>query len=161
MKEIIKSLPAKFTRSQLAAKTARLKKRSAKLSIAQRRAVDALESLLELNYEIDFSEQVPLSERAIFPVSSFESNGIEDARFVRFTDDDSAVTYYATYTAYDGKIIMPLLLETTDFVRFRINSLSGDAAKNKGMALFPRKVANKFMMASRLDFENRVPRCTT
>jgi predicted GH43/DUF377 family glycosyl hydrolase len=154
MKEIIKSLPSKFTRSQLAAKTARLKKRGAKLSTAQRRAVDALESLLELNYEIDFSEQVPLSERAIFPVSSFESNGIEDARFVRFTDDDGTVTYYATYTAYDGKIIMPLLLETTDFVRFRINSLSGDAAKNKGMALFPRKINGRYALVSRHDAEN-------
>ena len=154
MKEIVKSLPAKFTRSQLAAKTARLKKRGTKLSAAQRRAVGALDSLLELNYEIDFSANVPLSERAIFPVSSFESNGIEDARFVRFTDDDGAVTYYSTYTAYDGKVIMPLLLETTDFVRFRINSLSGDAAKNKGMALFPRKVNGRYALVSRQDAEN-------
>jgi len=154
MKEIITSLPAKFTRSQLAAKTARLKKRGAKLSAAQRKAVASLESLLELNYEIDFSENVPLSERAIFPVSSFESNGIEDARFVRFTDDDGAVTYYSTYTAYDGKVIMPLLLETADFVRFRINSLSGDAAKNKGMALFPRKINGRYALVSRHDAEN-------
>jgi predicted GH43/DUF377 family glycosyl hydrolase len=154
MKEIIKSLPAKFTRSQLAATIARLKKRRTKLSSAQRRAVDALETLLELNYEINFSEEVPLSERAIFPVSSFESNGIEDARFVRFTDDDGAVTYYSTYTAYDGKTIMPLLLETTDFVRFRINSLSGDAAKNKGMALFPRKINGRYALVSRHDAEN-------
>ena len=154
MKEIIKPLPAKFSRSQLAATIARLKKRGAKLSAAQRRAVNALESLLELNYEIDFSEQVPLSERAIFPVSSFESNGIEDARFVRFTDDDGAVTYYSTYTAYNGKTIMPLLLETTDFLRFRINSLSGNAAKNKGMALFPRKINGRYALVSRHDAEN-------
>src|SRR5208283_1168316 len=154
MKEIIKPLPAKFTRSQLAATIARLKKRGAKFSAAQRRAVEALESLLELNYEIVFSEQMPLSERAIFPVSSFESNGIEDARFVRFTDDDGAVTYYSTYTAYNGKTIMPLLLETTDFVRFRINSLSGDAAKNKGMALFPRKINGRYALVSRHDAEN-------
>ncbi len=154
MKEIVKPLPAKFTRSQLAATIARLKKRGAKLSAAQRRAVEALESLLELNYEIVFSAQVPLSERAIFPVSSFESNGIEDARFVRFTDDDGAVTYYSTYTAYNGKTIMPLLLETSDFVRFRINSLSGDAAKNKGMALFPRKINGRYALVSRHDAEN-------
>jgi predicted GH43/DUF377 family glycosyl hydrolase len=154
MKEIIKPLPAKFTRSQLAAAIVRLKKRSAKISAAQRRAIDALESLLELNYEINFPEQVPLSERAIFPVSSFESNGIEDARFVRFTDDDGAVTYYSTYTAYNGKTIMPLLLETTDFVRFRVNSLSGEAAKNKGMALFPRKINGRYALVSRQDAEN-------
>ncbi len=154
MKEIVKPLPAKFTRSQLAEKIARLKKRGGKLSAGQRRAIEALESLLELNYEIDFSAQIPLSERAIFPVSSFESNGIEDARFVRFTDDDGTVTYYSTYTAYDGEIIMPLLLETTDFVRFRINSLSGDAAKNKGMALFPRKINGRYALVSRHDAEN-------
>ena len=154
MKKIIKPLPAKFTRSQLTATIARLKKRGAKLSAAQRRAVGALESLLELNYEINFSEQVPLSERAIFPVSSFESNGIEDARFVRFTDDDGTITYYSTYTVYNGKTIMPLLLETTDFVRFRINSLSGDAAKNKGMALFPRKINGRYALVSRHDAEN-------
>jgi len=154
MKEIVKSLPEKFTRSQLATRIARFKKHHAKLSVAQRRVVDTLESLLELNYEINFSERVPLSERAIFPVSTYELNGIEDARFVRFVDDNGAVTYYATYTAYNGKAIMPLLLETTDFVRFRINSLSGDAAKNKGMALFPRKINGRYAMVSRHDAEN-------
>ena len=119
MKEIVKPLPAKFTRSQLAATIARLKKRGAKLSAAQRRAVEALESLLELNYEIVFSAQVPLSERAIFPVSSFESNGIEDARFVRFTDDDGAVTYYSTYTAITAR------RSCRSFLRQLILSVSG------------------------------------
>ncbi|MGA9408129.1 MAG: glycoside hydrolase family 130 protein [Bacteroidota bacterium] len=154
MKEIVESLPEKFTRSQLAAKIARFKKRRAKLSAAQQRSIDRLESLLELNYEINFSAKRPLSERAIFPVSSYELNGIEDARFVRFVDDSGAVRYYATYTAYNGKTIMPLLLETADFVRFRINSLSGEAAKNKGMALFPRKINGKYAMVSRHDAEN-------
>jgi predicted GH43/DUF377 family glycosyl hydrolase len=154
MREIVASLPSKLTRSLLASKLARLKKRAAKLSAAQSRAVDRLDSLLELNYEIDFSEQFPLSERAIFPVSSYEVNGIEDARFVRFTNDDGVVTYYGTYTAYDGKTIMPLLLETIDFIRFRVNSLSGEAAKNKGMALFPRKFDGKYAMVSRHDAEN-------
>jgi predicted GH43/DUF377 family glycosyl hydrolase len=154
MKEIVSPLPAKFTRSQLDSRIARFKKRGAKLSAGQRAAIAALESLLELNYEINFSEQVPLSERAIFPVSSFESNGIEDARFVQFTDNDGTVTYYSTYTAYDGKKIMPLLLETADFIRFRINSLSGDAAKNKGMALFPKKINGRYAAVSRHDAEN-------
>jgi predicted GH43/DUF377 family glycosyl hydrolase len=154
VKEIIGSLPEEFTRSQLAARIARLKKRHTKLSAVQRRPVDQLESLLELNYEVNFSEQVPLSERAIFPVSSYEVNGIEDARFVRFIDDNGAVTYYGTYTAYNGNTIMPLLLETADFVRFRVNSLSGKAAKNKGMALFPRRINGKYAMVSRHDAEN-------
>ncbi len=154
MKEFIKSLPANFTRSQLAAKVVRWKKLHAKVSTTQRRSIDQLESLLELNYEISFSKQFPLSERAIVPVSSYEVNGIEDARFVRFTDEDGAITYYATYTAYNGKTIMPLLLETIDFCSFRVNSLSGEAAKNKGMALFPRKINGKYATVSRHDAEN-------
>lgn len=136
------------------ARIARFKKRHKKLSAVQRRSVDLLESLVELNYEINFSEQLPLSERAIYPISPFEINGIEDARFVRFVDDNRGVTYYATYTAYNGKSIMPLLLETVDFSRFRINSLSGEAAKNKGMALFPRKINGRYAMISRQDGEN-------
>jgi len=94
-----------------------------------------------------------LSESVIFPVSLFESNGIEDARFVRFVDNGS-VRYYATYTAYNGRQIMPRLLETEDFRRFRVRSLSGKAAKNKGMALFPRKIRGRYVMVSRQDGEN-------
>lgn len=153
-KEIVGSFGATFTRSQLLARIARFKKRHKKLSVVQRTSVLFLESIVELNYEISFSNEQPLSERAIYPVSSFEINGIEDARFVRFVDDDGAVTYYATYTAYNGKSIMPLLLETIDFSRFRVSSLSGEAAKNKGMALFPRKVNGRYAMISRQDGEN-------
>ena len=153
-KEIVGSFGATFTRFHLLARIARFKKRHKKLSAVQRRSVDLLESLVELNYEINFSEQLPLSERAIYPISSFEINGIEDARFVRFVNDNGGITYYATYTAYNGKSIMPLLLETVDFSRFRINSLSGEAAKNKGMALFPRKVNGRYTMISRQDGEN-------
>ncbi|HTR80107.1 MAG TPA: glycoside hydrolase family 130 protein [Bacteroidota bacterium] len=154
VEELKRSLPAQFTRSQLSGRIGQFKKRHGKLSIAQRRFADHLESLLELNYEITFPQRVPLSERAIFPVSSYEVNGIEDARFVRFVDDDGRATYYATYTAYNGKTIMPLLLQTTDFVQLRVNSLSGNAAKNKGMALFPRKIRGRFAMVSRHDAEN-------
>ena len=82
-----------------------------------------------------------MSERIIFPVSSNESNGIEDARFVRFIDDDGSVMYYATYTAYNGHAILPQLIETQDFLHFRVLTLNGSAVQNKGMALFPRKVA--------------------
>ena len=87
-------------------------------------------------------------------MSSNESNGIEDARFVRFTDDDGTVTYYATYTAYNGRDILPQLIETTDFLHFRVLTLNGDAAQNKGMALFPRKVDGRYAMLSRQDDEN-------
>jgi predicted GH43/DUF377 family glycosyl hydrolase len=112
-----------------------------------------VQSLLALNYEITFPTNLALSERVIFPVSEFESNGIEDARFVRFVDDDGSVRYYATYTAYNGRQIMPLLLETDNFSDIRVRSLSGKAAKNKGMALFPRKIRGKYVMISRYDGE--------
>lgn len=95
-----------------------------------------------------------MSEKVIFPVSENESRGVEDARFVRFVDDDGEVTYYATYTAYNGFNILPMLLETSDFIYFRIRTLNGAAAQNKGMALFPRKIDGRFVMISRHDGEN-------
>ena len=110
--------------------------------------------LAHSNYELDFSPDADLSERVIFPVSESESRGIEDARFVRFTHADGRVSYYATYTAYNGLRVLPQLIETTDFRRFKINTLNGSCVQNKGMALFPRKVGGQFMMASRLDGEN-------
>ena len=79
---------------------------------------------------------------------------MEDARFVRFTDDDGEVTYYATYTAFDGFEIMPQLIQTNDFASFRISTLNGPAAQNKGMALFPRRIGGKYVMLSRRDREN-------
>ncbi|OPX34448.1 MAG: glycosidase, partial [Desulfobacteraceae bacterium 4484_190.2] len=90
----------------------------------------------------------------IFPVSENESMGIEDARFVRFVDDDGDATYYATYTAYNGRTILPQMIQTKDFVTFKILTLNGKAVQNKGMALFPRRVNGKFVMASRQDGEN-------
>ena len=87
-------------------------------------------------------------------MSENESRGIEDARFVRFVDENGEVKYYATYTAYNGFNILPMILETTDFVTFRIKTLNGKAVQNKGMALFPRKINGKYMMISRQDGEN-------
>ena len=95
-----------------------------------------------------------MSERILFPVSANESNGIEDARFVRFTDDDGRVTYYATYTAYNGRVTLPQLLETRDFLHFRVLTLNGRAVENKGMALFPRRINGHYAMLSRQDDEN-------
>jgi len=106
------------------------------------------------NYEVVFRGDQPLSERVIFPVSEDESNGIEDARFVRFGDTGIEERYYATYTAYNGHSIMPMLMETQDFLRFRMRTLNGEAARNKGMALFPRKVNGLYTMISRQDGEN-------
>jgi predicted GH43/DUF377 family glycosyl hydrolase len=152
-KEILRPLSSEFKRSQLVARIERFRNGHRKLTSVQRRSIGHAEALADLNYEIRFSKALQLSERAIFPLSLYEKNGIEDARFVKFTEENGSVTYYATYTAYNGKQIKPLLLETTDFTHFRIRSLSGAAAKNKGMALFPRRICGKFAMITRHDAE--------
>ncbi len=118
------------------------------------RTLECMHWLAESNYKIDFSPSSAISERIIFPVSPNESNGIEDARFVRFVDDDGSVTYYATYTAYNGRVILPQLIETTDFLDFRVLTLNGRAVQNKGMALFPRRIDGRYAMLSRQDDEN-------
>jgi predicted GH43/DUF377 family glycosyl hydrolase len=103
--------------------------------------------------EVAFRPGEDISERVIFPVTAAQSNGIEDARFVAF-EHEGKLTYYATYTAYDGRGIRSELLETTDFVTFRMTALRGSAARNKGMALFPRKIDGRYAMIGRQDNEN-------
>jgi predicted GH43/DUF377 family glycosyl hydrolase len=83
---------------------------------------------------VRYDPRVRYSERAIFPVSPTQAHGIEDARFVQFTDDVGAVTFYATYTDNDGRTTYPQLLKTTDFLHFPFNTLQGSAVQNKGMA---------------------------
>jgi beta-1,2-mannobiose phosphorylase / 1,2-beta-oligomannan phosphorylase len=103
------------------------------------------------HYELQFSLDTNISERVIFPVSVNEKNGIEDARFVKFVDDDNTTIYYATYTAYNSTSILPKMLDTKDFYHFRILPLHGEIVQNKGMAMFPRKVNGKYAMLCRLD----------
>jgi predicted GH43/DUF377 family glycosyl hydrolase len=103
------------------------------------------------HFEIEFSLDSAISERVIFPISDSEKNGIEDARFVKFTEDNGEIIYYATYTAYDGISILPKLLSTRDFYHFKGLPLHGELAQNKGLALFPRKVNNKYVLLSRID----------
>lgn len=103
--------------------------------------------------EVDFNPGQDISERVIFPVTESQSNGIEDARFVAFSDG-ARTTYYATYTAYKGTAIRSELIETSDFLSFRMSPLQGSAARNKGMALFPRRIDGRFAMIARQDNEN-------
>lgn len=113
--------------------------------------------LASSHYELEFSLDTNISERVIFPVSSSERNGIEDARFVKFKDEDGSITYYATYTAYNGIAILPKLLDTRDFYHFRVLPVHGEIAQNKGMALFPKKINGKYAMLCRLDgFNNYI-----
>jgi predicted GH43/DUF377 family glycosyl hydrolase len=121
------------------------------LSYTRKKVLEAINWVADSHYEISFSLDTAISERVIFPISYTESNGIEDARFVRFVDDDGTVVYYATYTAYNGYAVLPKLLKTDDFYQFEIKPIHGDVARNKGMALFPRKIKNKYAMLSRVD----------
>jgi len=115
--------------------------------------VESVLSLARANYELSFDTGDDCSERAIFPTSPTESRGIEDARFVAFKEGGQT-TYYATYSAYDGQLVFPQLLETKDFTQFKISTLNGPEVANKGMALFPRKLGGSYAMLSRQDGEN-------
>ncbi len=105
-------------------------------------------------YQTEFSQNTTLSQRILLPSAVEERDGMEDARFTRFLGDDGAVEYRATYTAYDGHQIAPRLLLSPDLRRFRTHRLAGDAARNKGMALFPRPIAGQQLALCRSDGEN-------
>ncbi len=117
-------------------------------------AAQGIWMLARSNYEVQFQPDQELSERIIFPATPSQRNGIEDARFVRFQSEDGPCRYYATFTAYDGRVVMPELVETSNFLLFRFITLNGPAAQNKGMALFPRKINGLYAMLSRQDNEN-------
>ena len=143
-----------FTLQELDESMSRVRRESKPIKYDLRRALELFRWLADSNYEINFSSKLALSERIIFPVSSNETNGIEDARFVRFTEDDGSVMYCATYTAYNGRAILPQFIETLDFLHFRVLTLNGTAVQNKGMALFPRRINGRYAMLSRQDDEN-------
>jgi predicted GH43/DUF377 family glycosyl hydrolase len=117
-------------------------------------AAQGIWMLARSNYEVHFEPEQRISERIIFPATPSQRNGIEDARFVCFRNDDGAAVYYATFTAFDGRVVMPELVETSDFLHFRFISLNGPAAQNKGMAIFPRKIGGRYAILSRQDNEN-------
>jgi predicted GH43/DUF377 family glycosyl hydrolase len=103
--------------------------------------------------QVAFTPDEDISARVIFPITESQSNGIEDARFVAF-EDEGERTFYATYTAYSGRAIRSELIETKDFVSFKMTPLAGAAARNKGMALFPRRIDGRYAMIARQDNEN-------
>jgi predicted GH43/DUF377 family glycosyl hydrolase len=144
------SLPDKFIYGELMASIVELLKDES-LTNVEKTEIEHINWLATSHYETTFSLDTALSERVIFPVSYSETNGIEDARFVRFTEDNGNITYYATYTAYNGHTILSNLLETKDFYHFKIEPLHGEFAIEKGMALFPRKINGKYAMLSRFD----------
>ncbi|HVT27815.1 MAG TPA: glycoside hydrolase family 130 protein [Lacipirellulaceae bacterium] len=143
-----------FTFDQLRSAVSTVRRQNRMRSNEFDTVANAMIALAKSNYEFSFSPEQSLSERAIFPYSPSQVNGIEDARFVQFQDDDGSVRYYATHTAFDGRVTLPELLETDDFLRFRISTLNGPEVRNKGMALFPRKIDGYYAMLSRQDGEN-------
>jgi hypothetical protein len=151
---VLEQLDDSFTMTELRRVLPAQRKNAEPSDAGADRAARGILLLAESNYEVRFAEGQPVSQRVIFPSTPSQSNGIEDARFVRFQNDDGGFTYYATYTAYDGKIILPQLLETEDFLHFKFITLNGPAVQNKGMALFPRKIDGRYAMISRQDDEN-------
>ncbi len=151
---VMAPLAVNFTRSELNKSVGTVRHEAQSVTRDLKRTLECLQWLADSNYELLFSSKLAMSERIIFPVSPNETNGIEDARFVRFVEDDGSVMYYATYTAYNGRAILPQLIETEDFLHFRILTLNGSAVQNKGMALFPRRINGRYAMLSRQDDEN-------
>jgi len=151
---VMAPLEKEFTRDDLNKSVGTVRHESHPGTHELKRTLECIQWLADSNYEVRFSSKLNVSERILFPTSPNESNGIEDARFVRFTEDDGTVMYYATYTAYNGKAILPQLIETQDFLHFRVLTLNGGAVQNKGMALFPRRINGRYVMLSRQDDEN-------
>jgi len=150
---ILDNLGDSFTYGELM-KSLELARKAPDLTEEHVKIMNQMMWLASSHYEITFSIDSAISERVIFPISATEQRGIEDARFVKFTDDGGEVTYYATYTAYDGMSILPKLISTKDFYNFKILPINGEIAQNKGMALFPRKIKGKYVMLCRIDGVN-------
>ena len=150
---ILDKLGNNFTYGELMRNLA-IARKDEKVTEEQIKIINDMMWLASSHYEIHFSIDSAISERVIFPISATEQKGIEDARFVKFTDDNGEITYYATYTAYDGIAILPKLISTKDFYDFRILPINGEIAQNKGMALFPRKINGKYAMLCRIDGVN-------
>ncbi len=110
--------------------------------------------IIDTNYDVIFDTSIPISERVIFPNAKGESMGIEDVRFVAFTNDDGSTEYIGTYTAYNGHKISPQLIITKDFTHFKLRTMYGNAVSDKGFALFPEKINNKYVMTARQGGEN-------
>lgn len=152
-KVIVENLPDHFEYSALKNSVNNILKAN-DISTDKRLALEEITWLVDSYYDIVFEPDSDISERVIYPISDSESGGIEDARFVRFTDDDGSMKFYATYTAYNGHAILPKFLSTDDFYTFRIMPFHGKGAMGKNLALFPKKINGKYAMLSRLDGVN-------
>ena len=150
---VLDHLGPRFTHAEMEGRLRLLESRVATRSQAER-TVGLIRAIADRSYTVRFESGTPLCERVLLPAMRAELGGMEDGRFVRFTETDSTITYYATYTAYDGSNICQQLLETKDFVTFTSSPMVGSAATNKGLALFPRQINDRFVALSRRDRES-------
>lgn len=153
-KAVMTDFGGEFSQHEFEVAIEQFQRQNRELSSREKNTIRRVRSLLHSHYRLFFPESGDLSERAIYPVGPAEQAGIEDARFVRFVQDDGTPTYYAIYTAFDGAVALPQLLHTDDFLRFSVSTLNGPEVENKGMALFPRKIGGYFAMVGRQDNEN-------
>ena len=150
---VLEGLGEQFTRTELEERLAQLQSNSTTRGRAFE-TISEIRAIADRSYTVEFDYQTTLSERVLWPATHAEQAGIEDARFVRFVDDDGSVTFYATYTAYSGTHIRQQLLETVDFRSFTSRPMVGRAAANKGLALFPRRINGRYAVLSRADRES-------
>ncbi len=115
--------------------------------------LEHIRRIIATDYAVTFPANVPLHQRVLWPATSMESKGMEDARFVLVHEEDGRMAYQATYTAYDGRHIGGRMLSTRDLRHFEVTALRGPAALNKGMALFPRPVGGRHLALCRSDGE--------
>ncbi|MGA9357033.1 MAG: glycoside hydrolase family 130 protein [Mycobacterium sp.] len=150
---VLGRLGERFTRAALNQQLAQLQTHLSTRGHAEG-TIFSFRSIAERTYAVEFSDRITLSERVLWPSMGAEHAGMEDARFVRFIDDDGSIIFYATYTAYSGSHISQQLLTTTDFQSFTSAPIVGRAAANKGLALFPRRIRGRFAAMSRSDRES-------
>lgn len=152
VERVMTGLPAEgFTLAELSKVLEALR---ADASPEQTEALRTIQWLGNSNFHISLPATADLADLVIFPMSDDDAHGLEDLRLVRFIDEDGSARYYGTYTAYNGLRIMPMIMETRDFQHIEVHTLNGAAAKNKGFALFPRRINGRFVMCSRIDGEN-------
>ena len=149
---VLNLLGTRFTEAELEHRLNLLEHQLATRKQAKR-IIALIRKIAERTYAVRFETDSPISERVLMPAMATESNGMEDARFVRFIEDEGEVTYYATYTAYNGTDISQQLLQTNNFSEFTSSPLVGASAANKGLALFPRRINGRYAALSRSDRE--------
>ncbi len=150
---LLGGLPETFTADQLADALAGVHRHSLNRARVQH-TIEHIHQVASSSYHVAFPPTTTLSERLLWPTEAAESHGMEDARLVRFEDEPTGPLYYATYTAYDGTNVRTHMLASADLQEFQVSPMAGRGARNKGLALFPRRIHGRYVALSRWDREN-------